>query len=82
VVVVRFDGQATVFRPSLLKSETGARSSVTLPLFVVPSPGDTFSAFEGCDKSSNSGSGQSCTDCTNRQNYEGFEFVPPPNMAY
>jgi uncharacterized phage protein (TIGR02218 family) len=52
------------------------------PLFIVPAPGDTFTAFQGCDKSFNSGSGRSCTDRSNTQNYEGFEFVPPPNMAY
>jgi uncharacterized phage protein (TIGR02218 family) len=52
------------------------------PLFVVPAPGDSFTAFQGCDKTFNSGSGTSCTDRSNTQNYEGFEFVPPPNMAY
>ena len=60
-------------------------SGLTLayPLYVLPSAGDAFTAFEGCDKSfAASGSVQSCTARGNTQNYRGFEFVPPPNSAY
>ncbi len=52
------------------------------PLSVLPAAGDAFTAFEACDKSFNSGSGQSCTDRSNTQHYRGFEFIPPPNAAY
>jgi uncharacterized phage protein (TIGR02218 family) len=52
------------------------------PFFIAPATGDSFTAFQGCDKTFGSGSGRSCTDRSNTQNYEGFEFVPPPNMAY
>ena len=55
--------------------------SLSYPLYGVPGPGDTFSAFQGCDKSFNSGSGQSCTARANTGNYRGFEFVPPPNAS-
>jgi hypothetical protein len=48
----------------------------------LPIAADGFTAFEGCDKSFNSGSVQSCTSRSNTQHYRGFEFVPPPNSAY
>lgn len=51
------------------------------PLYAVPAPGTAFTAFQGCDKTFNSGSGRSCTDHSNTANYDGFEFVPPPNMG-
>lgn len=61
-----------------------ASGGVTLayPLYIVPAPGDTFTGFEGCDKTENSASGQSCADRSNTQHYRGFEFIPPPNAAY
>jgi uncharacterized phage protein (TIGR02218 family) len=52
------------------------------PLYITPATGDAFTAFEGCDKTFNSGSVQSCTARSNTQNYDGFEYVPPPNSAY
>ena len=60
---------------------TSAGLALAYPLYETPAPGDTFSAFQGCDKSYKSGSGQSCTDRANTQHYRGFEFVPPPNSA-
>ena len=59
-------------------------SGLTLayPLYRTPAPGDTFSGFQGCDKTYDSGSGQSCTDRSNTQHYRGYEYVPPPNSAY
>lgn len=58
-------------------------SGLTLadPLLVVPGAGDAFTAFQGCDKTFNSGSGRSCTDHANTGNFDGYEFTPPPNMA-
>ncbi len=60
-------------------------SGLTLayPLYEAPVAGDAFTAFQGCDKTFNgAGSLQSCTAYANTQNYRGFPFVPPPNMAY
>ena len=59
-------------------------SGLTLayPLYSTPAPGDAFTAFEGCDKTFNSGSGQSCTDRANTQHYRGYEFIPPPNSSF
>jgi len=59
----------------------GTGLTLSYPLYVAAAPGDGFTAFEGCDKTFNSGSGQSCTDRSNTQHYRGFEFVPPPNAA-
>jgi len=61
---------------------TGAGLALAYPLYAVPAPGDAFTAFQGCDKTFDSGSGQSCTDRSNTLNYRGFPFVPPPNSAY
>ncbi len=74
-------GAAAGSRRTILSSNS---SGLTLayPLYTVPAPGDSFSAFAGCDKTFDSGSGQSCTDRSNTQNYRGFEFVPPPNSAF
>lgn len=55
--------------------------TLAYPLYSVPAPGDAFTAFEGCDKTFASGSGQSCTDRSNTQHYRGYEFTPPPNAA-
>lgn len=51
------------------------------PLDDVPSAGDAFTAFQGCDKTKDSGSGQSCTDYANTQHYRGFPYTPPPSSA-
>lgn len=57
--------------------------SLAYPLNFLPSPGDTFTAFEGCNKAFNDGVNiQDCTARSNTQHHRGFEFVPPPNAAY
>jgi len=65
-----------------IASATAQGLILSYPLYIVPAEGDQFSAFQGCDKTSASGSGQSCSDRNNLQNYRGYEFVPPPNAAY
>jgi uncharacterized phage protein (TIGR02218 family) len=56
--------------------------TLVYPLYELPAPGDTFTAFQGCDKTKDSGSGQSCTDYDNLDNFLAFPFLPPPNSAY
>jgi len=64
--------------------------TLAYPLQILPAAGDAFTAFQGCDKTPSSGSGQACADHTdnalatvdNRLNYRGFPYVPPPNSAY
>lgn len=65
-----------------IASATSQGLILSYPLAITPAAGDDFTAFQGCDKTFASGSGQSCTDRSNTQNYRGFEFVPPPNAAY
>jgi uncharacterized phage protein (TIGR02218 family) len=56
--------------------------SFAYPLNTVPATGDNFTAFEGCDKTFDSGGLRSCTARSNTQNYRGFEYIPPPDTAY
>lgn len=55
--------------------------TLSYPLYQTPIAGDSFTAFEGCDKTFDSGSGQSCTDRSNTQHFRGFEFIPPPSST-
>jgi hypothetical protein len=52
--------------------------TIDYPLYDLPSVGDGFDALQGCDYTQDSGSGRSCTDRGNSQNYFGFRFIPPP----
>lgn len=65
---------------------TGEGLFLAYPLDAVPAAGDSFSAFQGCDKTYNGGtsgpSTQSCTARGNTQHYDGFDFVPPPDTSY
>jgi uncharacterized phage protein (TIGR02218 family) len=65
-----------------IASATAQGLILSYPLYITPAVGDDFTAFQGCDKTFNSGSSQSCTAYKNTQNYRGFEFVPPPNAAW
>jgi len=59
--------------------------TLAYPLSVTPAVGDSFTAFEGCDKTHNgingAGSVQSCTARSNTAHYDEFEFTPPPSTA-
>ncbi len=74
-------GVASGARRTVAKADASGLT-LSYPLYDVPAPGDGFDAFEACDKSFNSGSGQSCTDRSNTQHYRGFEFTPPPSAAF
>ncbi len=89
-------GNATNYRLGSIRMTSGPSSgqwrtvqaadatglTLAYPLYSQPAPGDTFDAFEGCDKSLDSGSGQSCTDRANQQNWRAFPFVPPAETAF
>jgi uncharacterized phage protein (TIGR02218 family) len=75
-------GGAAAGQSRTIAQATSAGLTLAYPLYSTPAPGDAFTAFQGCDKTFNSGSGQSCTDRANTQNYRGFPFVPPPNSSY
>ena len=61
---------------------TSAGLELSYPLAELPAAGDGFTALQGCDKTLNSGSSQSCTAYSNTQNYRGYPFVPPPASSY
>lgn len=52
------------------------------PLPFLPVAGNGFTALQGCDKTLNSGSNQSCTAYGNTLHFRGFPDVPPPASAY
>jgi uncharacterized phage protein (TIGR02218 family) len=51
--------------------------SFVYPFYEVPAPGDTFDVTYGCDKNKATCSGR----FGNLQNYRGFPYVPPAEMA-
>lgn len=57
--------------------------TLTYPFYQTPAPGDSFTAFQGCDKSfNNAGSVQSCTAYANTANYQGYPYIPPPGSQF
>ncbi len=79
---VTMTGGAASGQTRTIAAASSAGLSLAYPLYETPAAGDAFTAFQGCDKTFASGSGQSCTDHANTQHYRGYEFVPPPNSAY
>lgn len=65
-----------------VKQATTAGLLLQYPLYNTPSPGDTFSVLEGCDKTLNTGSGQDCSSRSNTQHFRGFPFIPPVETAF
>ncbi len=60
-----------------VKQYVGQQFFFNSPLPFVPSAGDGFTAYPGCDKTQNT-----CTNkFANLQNFEGFPFVPAPETA-
>lgn len=64
-----------------VKAADSTGLTLTRPTIGIPSTGDNFSAFEGCDKQLSSGSGQDCTARSNTQNWRAFPYVPPADNA-
>lgn len=61
-----------------MTAESADATGLTLvfPLYNAPAPGDTFDAFEGCDKTQTR-----CASRGNTQNGLWFPFVPPAETA-
>lgn len=74
-------GAASGSRRSI-DAASSAGLTLGYPLPFTPSAGDTFTALQGCDKTLNSGSNQSCTARSNTLHFRGFKDVPPPSSAY
>jgi uncharacterized phage protein (TIGR02218 family) len=64
-------------KAALVKSYVGGTASFSGPLPYVPTVGDTFNIYPGCDKTS-----ATCTaKFSNLVNFAGFPFVPAPEVA-
>lgn len=79
--MVMTSGVASGSRRSIAVADS-AGLTLAYPFYNTPAHGDAFSVVQGCDKTFNSGSGQSCTDYSNTQHYKGYEFIPSPTSAY
>jgi uncharacterized phage protein (TIGR02218 family) len=55
----------------------GTALGLGYPLQSVPSPGDTFTVYYGCDHTP----GTCQSKFNNLVNFRGFPYVPPPQMA-
>ncbi len=61
-----------------IKSTSPSTLALSAALPNAPSPGDAFTAFQGCDHTLPTCQSQ----FNNRSNFRGFPFVPPPTAAY
>lgn len=78
---IRFTSGAASGSSRTIEDADATGITLAYPLYATPTAGDSFTAFQGCDKTYDSGSGRSCTDRANTQNFRGFEFTPPPSMG-
>ncbi|QXX74232.1 DUF2163 domain-containing protein [Methylovirgula sp. HY1] len=70
-------GGANAAKSVTVKSATAPYISLAYPLQNVPQPGDTFTAYFGCDHTM-----AACqSKFNNLPNFRGFPFVPPPVFA-
>lgn len=79
---VRMTSGAASGQSRTVRASDAIGLTLSYPFTATPSAGDTFTAFEGCDKALNSGSGQDCTARTNTQNWRGFDLVPQAETAF
>ena len=79
--LVMTSGPASGSRRSIAAASSDGLG-LTYPLAALPRAGDAFTLLQGCDKTRNSGSSQSCTAYGNLQHYRGFPYVPPPASSY
>lgn len=60
-----------------VKQGTSSALTLAYPLMNVPSPGDSFTAYQGCDHTM-----ATCqSKFNNLANFRGFPFIPPPTFA-
>lgn len=79
---IRFTSGPASGQSRTVRAADASGLTLTYPLTAIPAAGDGFTAFEGCDKALNSGSGQDCTARTNTQNWRGFDLVPQAETAF
>lgn len=74
---VQFTSGANSGLTRTVRSFSGGTFSVSLPLPVQPSAGDTFTASPGCDKQKSTCSGK----FSNESNFRGYPYVPSPESV-
>ena len=79
--LVMTSGPASGSRRTIAEA-SAAGLMLSYPLPFLPNAGDSFTSFQGCDKTKDSGSPQSCAAYSNTQHFKGYPFVPPPSAAY
>ena len=74
---ITFESGANVGVSRTVKQSTSSGLLLARPLDYLPSAGDNFVVYKGCDKT--------MTTCKNRfnnlANFRGFPFVPPPELS-
>jgi uncharacterized phage protein (TIGR02218 family) len=74
---VTFESGANVGVSRTVRQSTTSGLYLARPLDYVPTAGDSFVVYKGCDKS--------MTTCQSRfnnlANFRGFPFVPPPELS-
>jgi uncharacterized phage protein (TIGR02218 family) len=73
------NGLSRSIRVSVYNSSTSASITVLAPFPTAPATGDTFTIYQGCDKSWAGTNG--CPKFSNAARYRGFPFIPQPTTA-
>jgi len=78
--IIFTSGQNTGYARSVKTYTNGSPGTLTLiaPFPFAPSPGDAFTAYPGCDKTTGSGG---CAKFNNTARFKGFPFVPVAETA-
>ncbi|HXJ27506.1 MAG TPA: DUF2163 domain-containing protein, partial [Streptosporangiaceae bacterium] len=61
-----------------IRSGSGVNATLLGPFPAAPAPGDTFTAFQGCDKTLGA---NGCAKFSNTARYRGTPFIPPPETS-
>jgi uncharacterized phage protein (TIGR02218 family) len=74
---ITFESGINVGVSRTVKQSTGTGLTLARPLDYLPSAGDSFVVYKGCDKTM-----ATCqTRFSNLANFRGFPFVPPPELS-
>jgi uncharacterized phage protein (TIGR02218 family) len=76
---IRFTSGANNGITRSVRAFAGGAFTLALPLVTAPSPGDSFTAYPGCDKTKATCEGTKFGN--NVVNFRGFPFIPDPETA-
>ncbi len=75
--IVFSSGANANVRATVKTVNVGAALNLIYPLPFAPAPGDAFTVYAGCDHTQST----CASRFANLQNFRGFPYVPPPQMA-